>query len=126
MRARTNKGFTLIELLISISIIGLLLTLAVPRYTNSMRHSKEKVLSQNLSIIRDGIGRYHSDKGRYPAELSELVDAGYLRGVPVDPITESKDSWLPIEIYEAGREGIVDVQSGALGTSAEGVPYEQL
>jgi general secretion pathway protein G len=87
------RGFTLIELIVVITLIGLLLTLAVPRYFASIDRGKRTVQLQNLQTIRDAIDKFYGDRSRYPQSLDELVSARYLRALPIDPLTEKSD-WI--------------------------------
>lgn len=119
-------GFTLIEMLVVMAIVALLLTLATPRYFGAIDRSKEVVLQDNLRTVRTLLDRFLADKGRYPKSLEELVQAGYLRGVPVDPMTESTQTWILTESKEQERPGIRDIHSGAPGITREGVAYGQL
>src|SRR6202795_5319409 len=93
---RSAAGFTLIELLVVMTIIGVLLTIAVPRYFRTGERSKETVLRRDLSVVRESIDRYYADSGQYPEALPALVDKHYIRSVPVDPFTKSAESWLMI------------------------------
>ncbi|MES2298408.1 MAG: type II secretion system protein [Pseudomonadota bacterium] len=120
------RGFTLIELLIVMAIIGLLLTIAVPRYFGSLDKSKEVALRENLQVLRTGIDRYYADKGAYPATLSDLVANKYFRTVPIDPVTESNSTWQLSASPDTDKPGVADVHSGAKGKTRDGVPYEQL
>lgn len=86
-----RRGFTLIELLVVMGVIGLLLALALPRYFKSLEHAKDVALAENLKVMRTQIDRFYADRGRYPETLHELVDARYLRDVPMDPITQSRE-----------------------------------
>jgi general secretion pathway protein G len=126
MKIRFPGGFTLIELLVVLAIVALLLTIAVPRYFGSLDRSKEAVLKEDLFQMRDAIGKYYGDKGKYPETLESLVSEKYLRSVPVDPITDKKDSWVPVAPTDAGVTGVVDVKSGADGKTADGTPYADL
>ena len=123
--ARRLCGFTLIELLVALTILGLLLSVAVPRYFGSVTRSEEAVLKENLYLLRDALDKHHSDTGRYPDSLDELVTKKYLRAVPVDPITQSSQTWILVPPADA-REGgaIYDVKSGARGIGRNGKPYE--
>jgi general secretion pathway protein G len=104
MRAR---GFTLIELVVVMATIALLLTLALPRYFNTLDRAKVDVQRQNISTIRDAIDKFYGDQARYPASLDELVKARYLRAIPIDPLTE-RANWVVVapqdptlgEVYE--------------------------
>ena len=120
-----RKGFTLIELLVVLAIVATLLTLAVPRYFGSLDKSKEAVLKENLFQLRDAISRYHADKGRYPESLDALATNKYLRKVPIDPITDSAASWIPVVSEDPSRAGVYDVRSGAPGKAIDGSEYGQ-
>ena len=126
-----ERGFTLIELLVVVAIIGILAAVAVGQYQRNIIKAKEAVLRENLFTIRTQINNYFADKGRYPADLQQLVDDHYLRDLPVDPITGRTDTWIP-EVVEVTEEdistepGITDVASGADGATLEGVPYADL
>lgn len=121
-----TRGFTLIEMLVVMAIVALLLTLATPRYFGAIEKSKEVVLQDNLQTVRSLLDKFSADKGRYPKSLDELVQAGYLRSLPVDPITESTQTWILMESKERDRPGIRDIRSGALGVTKDGVAYAQL
>src|SRR3569832_883254 len=92
-RRRKSQGFTLIELMIVISIILILISIAVPVYNQSIVRSKEAVLRQDLFAMRSVIDQYTMDKGKAPQSLEDLVQAGYLREIPVDPFTNARDTW---------------------------------
>ena len=119
-----RRGFTLIELLVVMAIIGLLLALASPRYFNSLDRSKEVALREDLKVMRAQIDKFHGDTGRYPRTLDELVEAKYLRSVPVDPITNSATTWQIVAPAEG--EGVADVSSGAPGNARDGKAYAEL
>ena len=128
---RRQRGFTLIELLVVVAIIGILAAVAVGQYQRNIIKAKEAVLRENLFTIRTQINNYFADKGKYPADLQELVDAHYLRDMPFDPVTGRKDTWIPEQAEVSDEDissepGIVDVTSGAEGTTLEGVPYADL
>lgn len=117
------RAFTLIELLVVLAIIATLLTLVAPRYFKSVDRSKEVALKENLFTLRDALDKYYDDKGRYPGTLDELVTGRYLRRVPIDPITESDTSWVPVAAPDATKVGIANVKSGATGVASSGVPF---
>jgi general secretion pathway protein G len=121
-----RRGFTLIELMVVLSIIALLLTLAVPRYFGSIDKSKEAVLRENLNQMRDAISRYYADKGKYPESLDALAAEKYLRGVPLDPVTESDKTWVVVQPDDPQKGGVYDVKSGASGKTKDGREFSQL
>ncbi|SCK24578.1 type IV pilin protein [Vogesella sp. LIG4] len=107
-RKRRPAGFTLIELMVVMAIIGLLLTIALPRYMHSIDRGKVQVQQQNLAVMRDAIDKYYGDNGAYPETLDTLVAKHYLRSVPQDPVTgESK--WLAIASPDDSKPGVYDV-----------------
>ena len=116
-------GFTLIELLVVLAIVATLLMLAVPRYFSSLDRSKEAVLKENLYQMRDAIGKYYADKGRYPESVETLAAEKYLRRVPVDPITESAATWVTVPPEDPQKSGVYDVRSGAPGAAGNGTAY---
>lgn len=125
---RSGHGFTLIEVLVVLSVISLLITISVPYYLERIEQARETALRENLRVIRGAIDRFHSDSGRFPASLEELVERRYLRDLPVDPVTGRSDTWV-IESStetEAAQHGMADVRSGAEGQTRKGVPYEAL
>ena len=121
-----RRGFTLIELMVVLTIVALLLTLAVPRYFGSIDKSKEAVLRENLNQMRDAISRYYADKGKYPESLDALAAEKYLRGVPLDPVTESDKTWIIVQPEDPQKGGVYDVKSGASGRTRDGREFSQL
>ena len=128
--SRRRLGFTLVELMIVMAIIAVLMSVAIPIYSRSIVRSKEAVLKNNLFTMRTVIDEYTYDKQKAPQTLNDLVSDGYLRQVPVDPITGTADSWKII-MEDAGntvnqsQPGIFDVRSGSDKTSLEGTPYSE-
>ncbi len=125
-----RAGFTLIELMIVMAIISILLSVAVPLYNKALMRTKETILRQNLFSMRTVIDEYTYDKGKAPQSLEDLVTAGYLRKVPVDPMTSSDRSWKIImedasNAVNQNEPGIFDVRSGSDKTSLEGTPYTE-
>jgi general secretion pathway protein G len=121
--SRRAAGFTLIELLVVMSIIGVLLTIAVPRYFRTVQRSKETVLRHDLSVVRESIDKYYGDLGQYPEALAALVDKHYIRSVPVDPFTKSAESWLVVASDDPDHPGLRDIHSGSPDTSSGGSPF---
>lgn len=125
-----RSGYTLIELIIVMAIISVLVGIAVPIYTRAIQRSKETVLKQNLFNLRVAIDEYTFDKKAAPQTLDDLVAEGYLRAVPVDPITGSDRTWeVVIEdaltSVDQTQPGIFDVHSGSDLISLEGTPYSE-
>ena len=116
-------GFTLIELLLVLAVIATLLTIAVPRYWASLDRSKEAVLKENLYQMRDAIGKYYGDKGKYPESLEALASDKYLYKVPLDPITESATTWIIVPPPDPQNTGVYDVKSGAPGKALNGTEF---
>src|SRR5262247_959932 len=118
-------GFTLVELLVVLAIIGTLLMIAVPRYYASVEKSKEAVLRENLFQMRDAIGKYYGDKGKYPESVEALATEKYLRKVPVDPITESATTWVVVAPEDPQKGAVYDVKSGAQGKASDGSVFAE-
>lgn len=118
-----KKGFTLIELLIVITIIGILLTIAQPTYKTSVKRARETVLKENLFAMRSAIDQYYADNGTYPPSLDDLVQKGYLRAIPKDPITNSNTTWVIVPPPNPEENGVYDVKSGSNEISLSGTPY---
>jgi general secretion pathway protein G len=121
-RGMQKRGFTLIELLVVMSIIGLLLTVAVPQYFRTIRHSRETVLRHDLSVLRDSIDKYYADLGQYPDVLPTLVEKHYIRSVPVDPFTKSAETWILVASDDPDHPGLKDVHSGSPNLAFDGSP----
>jgi len=121
--SRRCGGFTLIELLVVMSIIAVLLTIAVPRYFHTLDRSRETVLRQDLSVLREAIDKHFGDYGQYPDSLAALVERRYIRAVPVDPFTRKADGWQMVVSEDVDHPGIRDVHSAAEGKGSDGLPY---
>lgn len=118
--ASGNRGFTLIELLVVMAIIATLMTLVTPQYFRQHAKAQETVLRHNLSSIRQAIDQFREDHGNSPDSLQALVDKRYLREVPKDPVTGSRDTW---QLQPSDEQGLGDVRSGAPGTASDGSAY---
>jgi general secretion pathway protein G len=133
-RARPRqRGFTLIEIMVVMAIIGILASIAVVQLRQTPQRAKEATLKENLYVLRNVIDQYFTDKGKYPDSLSTLVEDGYIRKVPIDPMTGSDST--RVEEQSAGQEedqggepgesgGIADVHSGSDGTALDGSAYK--
>src|SRR5512134_2795528 len=123
-----DGGFTLIELLIVVSLIVVLSTISLASYLNIVQRGREAFLKEDLFRMRDAIDQHYADKGKYPESLEDLVTAGYLRSIPVDPITQSATSWQTIQAEPdpnnlTSEPGIYNVKSGAEGQALDGTNY---
>ena len=125
LRSRKCGGFTLIELLVVMAIIATLLSIATPRYFHSIEKSKEAVLKQDLSTLRDALDKYYGDTGKYPAALDDLVTKKYIRAIPEDPVAGNATSWLSIAPDDPAKGGVYDVKSGAPGNGRDGTAYSE-
>ena len=146
-----RRGFTLIELLVVLAILALLLTIATPRYIQHVERARETTLRSSLKVMREAIDKFAGDQGRLPASLDELVQRNYLKTIPVDPITERRDTWVALTEAEmaasapattssatpAGANaytatsasarsaaGLADVRSGAGGNGDDGTSFQ--
>jgi general secretion pathway protein G len=133
-RGCNNRGFTLIELMIVVSIIGILAAIAVPNYQWGIIKAKEAVLRETLYNFRSVLDQYRADQGKYPDSLQELADKKYLRDIPADPFTKSKETWVvlpPIEptgdivTEERGNGAVYDIHSGSNLIGSNNVPYNE-
>ena len=123
-----EAGFTLIELMVVMLIIGVLMAIAVPNYVAAVKAAKESVLREDLHVMRQAIQAYTMDKQKAPQSLQDLVDAGYLREIPVDPMTRSADTWNTdqsdaMSSVDQTEPGIDDVHSGDEDNGSNGQPY---
>ena len=131
-RQRKNSresGFTLIELMVVMLIIAVLMTIAVPSYESAIRAAHESVLKEDLHVMRNAIDSYTMDKQKAPQSLDDLIQDGYLRSIPEDPMTHTKDSWVTdtsdtlSSVDQTDSGGINDVHSGSEETGSDGQSY---
>ena len=128
-RGKTS-GFTLVELMVVMLIIAILLAVAVPSYISAIRSAREAALRQDLHTMRDAIEQYTEDKQAAPQSLDDLVQAGYLRSLPIDPMTHSSDTWVPdssdsLSSIDQSTPGITDVHSGSDQVGSDGTAYSE-
>ena len=105
------------------SIVAVLLTIAVPRYFSGVDHAREVALRHNLNAMRDAIDKHHADTGVYPDSLEALVEKRYLKALPLDPITESAQTWQIVPPLPPHKGRVFDIHSGAPGASRDGGEY---
>ncbi len=128
---RTNEaGFTLVELMIVMLIIGVLAAIAIPSYVTSLRNAHEAVLREDLQVMRQAIDSFTMDKEKAPQSLDEVVQAGYLKEIPPDPITHSSSTWVPdqddsLQSVDQTQGGIVNVHSGSAQVGSDGRAYTE-
>jgi general secretion pathway protein G len=125
---RTQSGFTLIELMIVMAIIGILITLAIPSFVGAIKHAREAALKEDLQTMRTAIDTYTMDKQKGPQSLDDLVQDGYIRAIPEDPMTRQKDTWVTdsseaMYSLDETDPGITDIHSGSTETGSDGQPY---
>ncbi len=129
MRNRgTQSGFTLLELMVVMAIISILATLAVPYFAAALKHAREAVLKEDLQTMRMAIDSYTMDKQKAPQSLDDLVQDGYLKSIPEDPMTHAADTWVTdtsdaMYSLDESESGISDVHSGSEETGSDGQPY---
>ncbi len=122
--AGNRTGLTLIEMSVVVAIIGILYLTVMPMYASTIQRAKETALRENLQVMRKVLDQYYKDHSSWPENLESLVQAGYLRAVPVDPITQRPDTWVTFP-SELGETNVFDVQSGASGKALDGSLYSE-
>jgi general secretion pathway protein G len=125
---KNEQGFTLIELMVVMLIIGVLMSIAVPSYIGAIKAAKESVLREDLHVMRSAIDSYTMDKQKAPQSLQDLVDAGYLKVIPTDPMTRTSDGWVTdqsdaMHSLDQTDPGIDNVHSGDQEPGSDGQPY---
>jgi general secretion pathway protein G len=120
---RDAVGFTLIELLVVMAILALLLSIAAPRYFDSVERAKEATLRTDLRMLREAIDKYRSDTGHLPDSLQSVVDRRYILAMPVDPVTDSAVDWVLVPHPDGTTPGVFDVKSGAPGQARDGSSF---
>ena len=125
---KKDAGFTLVELMIVLAIIGVLLTVAIPSFVGAVRQAREAVLKEDLHVLRSAIDSYTADKQKAPQSLDDLVTDGYLKEIPIDPMTRARDTWQTstsdsLHSLDQTDPGIDDVHSGSQDQGSDGQPY---
>ena len=127
-RQRNHAGFTMIELLVVMTLVIILASISMTQYRNTQTRAAEAVLKEDLFRMRDAMDQFYADKNKWPADLAELVSEGYMREVPEDPITKSRDTWQTTQAEpDAGNPasagGVDNVHSGSDATALDGSRY---
>jgi general secretion pathway protein G len=120
MTTRRVRGFSLIELIVALAILATILAVAVPRYFNNIQTAQENVLHEDLYVMRSAIDHYFSDKSLYPNALADLVTQNYLRAIPIDPFTQSSNSWTLVAPTDPTLGAVYDVHSGSPNKAKNG------
>ena len=129
-RRDREEGFSLLELIVVMAVLGILVAFALPAYQDATTRAREAVLKEDLQRMREALEQYLTDKGAYPEALEDLVEFGYLRQIPVDPITRSAETWeteiAPWMMVDQGQPaGIWNLWSGSDDESLDGTPYRE-
>ena len=127
-RRKQDAGFTLIELMIVMAIIGVLAVVAIPSFVGAIKQAREAVLKEDLHVLREAIDSYTMDKQKAPQSLDDLVQEGYLKVIPEDPMTHSTSSWVTdtsdaMHSLDETDSGVDDVHSGSDEAGSDGQPY---
>lgn len=127
-RRKQETGFTLVELLIVMAIVGVLMMVAVPRFESAIRMAREAALKEDLHVMREAIDSYTMDKQKAPQSLQDLIQDGYLREIPLDPFTRTRDTWVTdasdsMHSLDQTDPGVEDVHSSSQETGSDGQPY---
>ncbi len=127
-KRKQGAGFTLVELMIVMAIIGVLAVVAIPSYIGAVRQAREAVLKEDLHVLRNAIDSFTADKQKAPQSLEDLIQDGYLKSIPVDPMTRSNTTWVTqssdaLHSLDQTEPGIDDVHSGAQDQGSDGQPY---
>ncbi|MEX1245405.1 MAG: prepilin-type N-terminal cleavage/methylation domain-containing protein [Thermoanaerobaculia bacterium] len=133
MRKTSQRGFTLLELLVVMTIIGILAAIAVPALRDSPKRAREATLRADLFTFRSVIDQYKGDKGNYPPDLETLIRDGYIRKIPLDPMTKAADWVLAFEEEATESDdpnveavpGIIDVHSASTQVALDATPYSE-
>ena len=125
-----QQGFTLMELLVVMTIIAILATIGLAGYRHKTTLARESVLKEDLFQVRHSLEQYRADRGKLPSSLQPLKDLGYLREIPVDPMTNSRDTWnLEFEAPDPdnpdAETGVYNIRSGSTDMGENGIPYNE-
>ncbi len=129
-RTRNQQGFTLMELLVVMTIIAILATIGLAGYRHKTTLARESVLKEDLFQVRHSLEQYRADRGKLPSSLQPLKDLGYLREIPVDPMTNSRDTWSlefepPDPDNPNAETGVYNIRSGSTDLGENGIPYNE-
>ena len=127
-RNNSESGFTLVELMIVMLVIGVLTAIAIPLFSASIRNAREAAFKEDLHVMRDAIDSYTMDKAKAPQSLDDLVQGGYLKKIPEDPMTHSTETWVTVsddtlQSIDQSDPGITDVHGGSDQVGSDGQPY---
>jgi len=128
-RKRT-RGFTLLELVTAMTILALLTSVGIVGYRHQTKVARESVLKEDLFQLNHSLEQYRADRGKYPSSIGRLRELGYLRDIPADPMTGSRDTWVTeLEAQDPDNPeaevGIFRIRSGSTDVGSNGIPYNE-
>ena len=127
---KRTRGFTLLELVTAMTILALLTSVSIVGYRHSIKTSKEAVLREDLFQLNHALEQHRADRGKYPSSIGKLRELGYLREIPVDPMTGTKDTWTaemepPDPDNPEAEVGIWKIRSGSTDPGSNQIPYNE-
>lgn len=127
---KRQRGFTLLELIVAMTILAMLTSVGIVGYRHQTKVAREAVLKEDLFQLNHGLEQFRADRGKYPGSIGELTRLGYLRDIPVDPMTGSKDTWTeepeaPDPDNPEAEVGIFRIRSGSTDVGSNGIPYNE-
>ncbi|MDP2877265.1 MAG: prepilin-type N-terminal cleavage/methylation domain-containing protein [Holophaga sp.] len=128
--SKHQRGFTLLELIVAMTILALLTTVGIVGYRNQTKVAREAVLKEDLFQLNHALEQHRADRGKYPSSIGRLRELGYLRDIPVDPMTGSRETWTqeneePDPDNPDAEVGIFRIRSGSTDLGTNQIPYNE-